>query len=510
MLNFFERLINPFPPEHPTQPPDGPFQFCRHYIRGIERYLVIMAILTIAVAVGEAMLYGVLGTIIDWLSEKNPNSFLQEEYYSLVGLSIFILVLMPLLVIAHSLVMYQTLMGNLPMIIRWQAHRYLINQSYAFFQNEFSGRIATKVMQTALAVRETVMKTIDVLLFVSVYFVTTLYLIASADFRLCLPLFFWLCIYFCTLYFFIPRLKDISKRQADARSVMTGRIVDSYTNILTLKLFSHTHRESEYVKSSMVDFLGTVHPQMRLVTWLHSCVWSNNMLLVFCIGGLGIYLWIDGNITIGAIAVALSLAIRLTGMSHWVMWEISALFENIGIVQDGIDTLSKPHTVTDVKDAALLTVKSGSIHFKQVSFSYQPNLQNEVNQQQIFKNFDLTITAGEKVGIVGPSGAGKSTLVNLLLRFYDVHQGNIYIDEQDISLVTQESLRAYIAIVTQDTSLLHRSIRDNLLFGKPDATDKQLLEASRLAHAHEFITTLIDSKGRSGYDAVVGERGVNL
>lgn len=234
------------------------------------------------------------------------------------------------------------------------------------------------------------------------------------------------------------------------------------------------------------------------------------MLLVFCIGGLGIYLWIEGNITIGAIAVALSLAIRLTGMSHWVMWEISALFENIGIVQDGIDTLSKPYTVTDVKAAPALTVKSGSIHFKQVSFSYQLNSQNEINQQQIFNHFDLTITAGEKVGIVGPSGAGKSTLVNLLLRFYDVQRGNIYIDEQDISLVTQESLRAHIAIVTQDTSLLHRSIRDNILFGKPDATDEQLLEASKLAHAHEFITTLVDSNGRSGYDAFVGERGVNL
>ena len=510
MFSFFERFINPFPPEHPTQPPNGLFPFCKHYIRGIERYLVLMAILTIAVAVGEAMLYGVLGTIIDWLSEKDPSRFLQEEYYSLIGLSIFILIVMPMLVIAHSLVMYQTLMGNFPMIVRWQAHRYLISQSYAFFQNEFSGRIATKVMQTALAVRETVMKTIDVLLFVSVYFATTLFLIANADFRLCLPLFFWLSIYLCILYYFIPKLRDISKLQADARSVMTGRIVDSYTNILTLKLFSHTHRESEYVKSSMVNFLGTVHPQMRLVTWLHSFVWSNNMLLVFCIGGLGIYLWINGNITIGAIAVALSLAIRLTGMSHWVMWEISALFENIGIVQDGIDTLSKPHTVTDINDAPLLTVSSGSIHFKQISFSYQSDTQNKIIHQPIFRNFDLTIAAGEKVGIVGPSGAGKSTLVNLLLRFYDVQQGNIYIDEQDISLVAQESLRTHIAIVTQDTSLLHRSIRDNILFGKPDATEAQMIEAAKLAHAHEFITTLVDSKGRRGYDAFVGERGVNL
>lgn len=508
MLRYFERLIKPFPPEHPTEPPKGLYQFCRHYTRGIEPYLLLMAILTICIAIGEAMLYGILGKIIDWLAEKDPQNFLQEEMLSLIGLSLFILLLMPILVLLHSLIMYQTLMGNFPMVVRWQAHRYLLNQSYAFFQNEFSGRIATKVMQTALAVRETVMKTLDVMLFIAVYLITTLFLVANADPHLCIPLLSWLSVYAAILYYFIPRLKRISELQADARSSMTGRIVDSYTNILTLKLFSHAQRESDYAKTGMENFLNTVHPQMRLVTGLIGCVWSSNMLLVFTIGALGIYLWINGNITTGAIAIALSLAIRLTGMSHWIMWEVSALFENMGIVHDGINTISKPQTIVDAPNAMPLKVESGVIIFSHVGFGYHRT--DHKQSEQVFTDFNLHIAAGEKVGIVGRSGSGKSTLVNLLLRFYDVQQGIIQIDGQDIRQVTQESLRANIAIVTQDTSLLHRSIRDNILFSKPDATEEQMLEAAKYAHAHEFIQTLVDSKGRRGYDAFVGERGVNL
>lgn len=508
MLRYFERLIKPFPPEPPTEPPKGLYQFCRHYTRGIEPYLLLMAILTICVAIGEAMLYGILGKIIDWLAEKDPQNFLQEEMLSLIGLSLFILLLMPILVLLHSLIMYQTLMGNFPMVVRWQAHRYLLNQSYAFFQNEFSGRIATKVMQTALAVRETVMKTLDVMLFIAVYLITTLFLVANADPHLCIPLLSWLGVYAAILYYFIPRLKRISELQADARSSMTGRIVDSYTNILTLKLFSHAQRESDYAKTGMENFLNTVHPQMRLVTGLIGCVWSSNMLLVFTIGALGIYLWINGNITTGAIAIALSLAIRLTGMSHWIMWEVSALFENMGIVHDGINTISKPQAIVDAPNAMPLKVESGVIIFSHVGFSYHRT--DHKQSEQVFTDFNLHIAAGEKVGIVGRSGSGKSTLVNLLLRFYDVQQGIIQIDGQDIRQVTQESLRANIAIVTQDTSLLHRSIRDNILFSKPDATEEQMLEAAKYAHAHEFIQKLVDSKGRRGYDAFVGERGVNL
>lgn len=508
MLRYFEHLINPFPSGKLTEPPATLYQFCRHYMKGAEIYFILLAIATFCVAVGEAMLFGVLGIIVDWLAEKDPQAFLQEERLTLLGLSVFILIAMPVIVFFHSVILYQSLMGNFPMVVRWLSHRYLLDQSYAFFQNEFSGRIATKVMQTALAVRETIIKTLDVLLFVTVYLVTALLLIANADLRLCIPLIIWLAVYLCILRYFIPKLRHISRIQADSRSNMTGRIVDSYANILTLKLFSHTRRESDYARDGMQEFLDTVHPQMRLVTQLNTCVWINNMLSVFAIGTLGILLWLDESISTGAIAIALSLAIRLTGMSHWIMLEVGELFENIGIVQDGMNMLAKPYVVTDSPNAVSLSVTKGQIDYNQIEFSYHDIVRNE--DHRIFKALDLHISPGEKVGIVGPSGAGKSTLINLLLRFYDIRQGSIQIDQQDIRTVTQESLRANIAIVTQDTSLLHRSIRENILFGRPDATEEEVILAAQRAHAHEFIEGLVDSYGRRGYDAMVGERGVNL
>lgn len=507
MFGFFERLIDPYPPAHPIEPPKGLYQFCRHYIRGIEPYLVLLALLTTCLAISEAMLYGVLGKMVDWLAEKETIHFLEDEWPTLLAMSVFILILIPLLVLLHSLVIHQTLMGNFPMRIRWLSHRYLLNQSYTFFQHEFSGRIATKVMQTALSVRETVMKLLDVILFVTVYLTTTFLLIINADPRLCLPLVAWLFLYIGILSHFVPQLKRISTLQADARSLMTGRIVDSYTNILTLKLFSQSQRESAYAKAGMEEFMSTVHPQMRLSTWLNVCVWIINMLLVFATGALGIHLWLQGSIGPGAIAIVMSLAIRLTGMSHWIMWEVNALFESIGTVQDGINTLSKPQDVTDIPNAKELQVNQGTIHFKHVCFSYHPDQQES---SRIFDNLNLHIAAGEKVGVVGRSGSGKSTFVNLLLRFYDIQQGNITIDGQDIRTMTQESLRANIAMVTQDTSLLHRSVRDNILFGKPDASDAQMIQVAKQAQAHEFIQALRDTKGRTGYDAHVGERGVTL
>ncbi len=503
MFGFFERLVDPYSLEHPAQPPQGLYQFCRYYTRGIEPWLAVMAVLTASLAIGEAMLYGILGKLVDWLVANEPATFLQQQWPTLLGMSLFVLVFIPLVVLLHSLVVHQTLMGNFPMAVRWLSHRYLLNQSYAFFQDEFSGRIATKVMQTALAVREAVMKMLDVMLFVSVYMVTTMLLVAGSDLRLVLPLITWLVLYVAVLRYFVPRLRRVSTLQADARSLMTGRIVDSYTNIITLKLFSHSSRESDYVKQGMQEFMGTVHPQMRLVTLLNLSVWVLNMLLVFATAALGIYLWMGGSITAGAIAVAMSLAIRLSGMSHWIMWEVSNLFENIGTVQDGINTFSRPQAVLDKPGAAPLSVTAGRIDYNQVGFAYN-------DKAGIFEQFELHIGAGEKVGIVGRSGAGKSTLVNLLLRFYDVQDGSICIDGQDIREVGQDSLRSNIAMVTQDTSLLHRSVRDNIMFGRPDATEQQLLDAARRAEAHDFIQELRDSKGRNAYDAHVGERGVSL
>ena len=508
MFNFFERRVEPFPPYTAPQPPDGLYAFCRFYARGFEFWLGLMALLTALMAISEAMLFGILGQIVDWLALRDPATFVEQSWPQLAIMAGFILLVIPLLVAARSLVINQTLMGAFPARVRWLMHRYLLNQSYAYFQNEFSGRIATKVMQTSIAVREVVMKLLDVLLFIQVYLITTLVLVASADPRLCAPLVVWLLLYILVQRTFIPRMKKISMRQADARSLMTGRIVDSYTNILTLKLFSNDGRESAYVKQGMGDFLATVHPQMRLATLLNISLWTLNVLLIFSTSTLGIWLWLQDAVTPGAIAVVISLAIRLTGMSHWIMWEISNLFENLGVVQDGINSLSVEQAVQDVENAKLLMVSRGAIDYRQVSFAYHSAATDF--REPVFADLNLQIASGEKVGIVGRSGAGKSTLVSLLMRFYDVQQGVILIDGTSIADIQQDSLRSSIALVTQDTSLLHRSVRDNILFGRPDASEEEMLAAAEQAQAHEFILQLRDVAGRSGYDAHVGERGVTL
>ena len=508
MFGFFERGINPFPPEDAGKPPDTVYAFCRFYTKGLEPWLILMALLTAILAVAEALLFGVLGKVVDWLALSDPETFLEQSWLSLVAMTVFLLGLFPVLTAAHSLVLQQTLYGNFPMRVRWMMHRYLLKQSYAYFQNEFSGRIATKVMQTALAVREVVIKVLDVMIFVVVYLVTTMTLIAGADPILCLPLLGWIVLYGILQHHFIPQLRRISTRQADARSLMTGRIVDSYTNILTLKLFSNGGRESDYARQAMGEFLGTVHPQMRLVTALTVSLWTLNVLLIFSTTTFGINLWLQGAITPGAIAIVLSLAIRLTGMSHWIMWEFGNLFENIGVVQDGINSVSVEQTVVDEPDAKELQVKRGEIEFRNVGFSYG-NPSNR-DKKEVFNGLDLCIEAGEKVGIVGRSGAGKSSLVSLLMRFYDIQEGNIFIDGNNIAGAKQESLRKNIAFVTQDTSLLHRSVRENILFGKPDASESEMLEAAEQAQANEFILGLKDVAGRIGYDAHVGERGVTL
>ncbi len=503
MFQFFERLITPFPPEEPTQPPKKLLPFCWHYTRGVAPYLFAMAFLTGLLALIEVSLFGFLGNLVDWLSSKDPDTFLETESATLWTMSLVVLVGLPVTVLLHSLVIHQTLLGNYPMIIRWQAHRYLLSQSVSFYQNEFAGRLATKVLQTSLAVRESVMKVLDVLLFVSVYFVGMLFLIGDTDIRLVIPLMIWLLLYIAVMTYFIPRLRAISAVQADARSTMTGRIVDSYTNISTVKLFAHDKRELAYAKDSMQIFLDTVHPQMRLVTQLQLAVWGLNALLFFSVSALAIYLWMHNAATAGTITIAMSLILRLNGMSQWIMWEVSALFENIGTVQDGMNTLSSPPRVTDHENAKPLVVTQGDIHFDHIGFHYGKGA-------GVIDDLSLHIRPGEKVGLVGRSGAGKSTLINLLLRFHNVEKGTISIDGQEINHLQQSSLRAAVGVVTQDTSLLHRTIRENIVYGKLNASDEELIAAAAQAQAHEFIQDLVDSHGNTGYDAQVGERGVKL
>lgn len=510
MFSFFERLTQAFPTQELTQPPKTIWAFCKYYTQGMWPIILTVSVLSALIAALEVALFGFMGQLVDWFSQRDPATFLEEEKDNLILYGTVVLIVIPSLVFSHSMLKHQSLMGNYPMRIRWLAHRYLIGQSLGFFQNEFAGRVATKVMQTALAVRETVLKLLDLMVFVVVYFVSIILLVFSTDWRLSIPLVVWLVIYIIILRILVPKLKAISETQADSRSMMTGRIVDSYTNMMTVKLFSHSKRESEYAQEAMQGFLNTVYPQMRLVTVLEASIEVLNGLLVFVMGALSVYLWLNQIASPGDIAVAISLCLRLNGISHWIMWEVSSLFENIGTVQDGINTLSRPVLVEDTKNAPDLNVSGGGIHFDNVRFAYKETHDVDDNQVAVFEQLDLHIKPGEKVGLVGRSGAGKSTLVNLLLRFYDIQSGSIKIDGQDIRDVTQESLRSQISMVTQDTSLLHRSVRDNIVYGRTSASEEEMLSAAKRAEAHDFIQQLSDPNLRRGYDAHVGERGVKL
>jgi ATP-binding cassette subfamily B multidrug efflux pump len=503
MFHWFEQRLPPFPAVEPSQPPRNLLAFCHHYTKGAWRPILIMAALASAIAVAEVSLLGFLGNVVDWLAKYSRDTLYEKAGGKLVLIAVVIVVLLPLAALFQSLVLHQTLLGNHPMRIRWNVHRYLLRQSLAYFNNEFAGRIATKLMQTALAVRESVIKVLDVLNYVSVYFVGAMIIAASADLRLIVPLLLWLAAYLSLLRFFVPRLRDISEQQADARSVMTGRIVDSYTNIATVKLFSHSKREEAYARESMEGFLSTVYRQMRLVTQFWASLYALNALLLVSVSAVALHLWVTSAIQIGAVAMAIGLVLRLGGMSQWILWEVSALFENIGTVKDGMSSISVEQRVVDLPSAPRLDVRHGAIRFESVNFRY-------IDGVQVFESLDIDVAPGERVGIVGRSGAGKSTLVNLLLRFYDVDGGTILIDGQNIAEVGQESLRESIGVVTQDTSLLHRSVGDNILYGRPDATGDEMVIAARKAEAHDFIEKLADTKGRTGYAAHVGERGVTL
>ena len=504
MFRWFESRLNPYPAEEPGVPPSGFIAFCWHYTKPAWRWLAFMSCVTAMIAAGEVYLFGFLGNVVDWLATSDREGFLDREGSRLLWMGIVLLVVLPGITLLHSMLIHQTLLGNYPMIARWKMHRYLLKQSMDFFSNEFAGRVVTKVMQTSLAVRESVMKLLDVFMYVGVFFIAMTILMAAADWRLMLPLLLWVSVYVSLIRFFVPRLKKVSREQADARSDMTGRVVDSYTNITTVKLFSHAGREATYARESMDSFLITVHHQMRLVTRFQFCVYFINAFVVFAVSGMAIWLWLNTVVSVGAIAIAIALCLRINGMSQWVMWEVSGLFENIGVVHDGMSMMTKPHDVNDIPDSEQLVIQQGRIIFEDIDFHYGKK------SSSVIEKLSLTIRPGEKIGVVGKSGAGKTTLMNLLLRFYDLESGRIFIDGQDISEVTQDSLRSTIGVVTQDTSLLHRSIRENIAYSAPKASDAEVIEAAKNANAWEFIQELEDSNGRKGLGAHVGERGVKL
>lgn len=502
MFNYFEKVIYPYPDTTDRIPPKGFLAFIWEATDGIRRYLVAMTLLTASIGAFEALLFAILGKVVDWLGQIPPSLLWQQERYTLL-LFATILMASPALVGLQNLVKHQVLGGNFPMRLRWNFHRLMLNQSMNFYQDEFAGRVAAKVMQTALALRDVCFILGDILVYVTIYFLTLIAVVGNFNMWMLMPFMGWLVLYILVLRYFVPRMSRVSQLQADARALMTGRISDAYTNIATVKLFSHAGREAGYARSAMQEFLKTVHGQMRLITGFETVNQVMGASLIISAVGVALWLWTEGQVGVGAVAVVGAMTLRLNGMSHWVMWEMASLLEQVGTVRDGINTLSRAHLVTDCPDAKPLQINNADIRFEDVVFSYG-------GTTPVIDHFSLHIRPGEKIGLVGRSGAGKSTLVNLLLRFYDVEHGGILIDEQDIRHVTQLSLRANIGMVTQDTSLMHRSVRDNLLYGRPDATDADMIVAAKRAEAHDFIAGLTDPAGRKGYDAHVGERGIKL
>ena len=499
----FEQLIDIFRDAPTASPPDRVWPFYVYYLKQVWPSFAALLVIGLFASLIEVALFSYLSRIID-LAQGTPNpNFFSDHALELTWMLVVALVLRPIFFALHDLLVHQTLSPGMTSMIRWQNHSYVLKQSLNFFQNDFAGRIAQRIMQTGNSLRDSAVQAVDALWHVVIYAISSLVLFAEADWRLMIPLLTWIVAYIGALYYFVPRVKERSVEASDARSKLMGRIVDGYTNIATLKLFAHTNFEQHYAKEAIEE--QTVKAQMagRVVTSMDVAITTMNGLLIVGTTALALWLWTQSLITVGAIALATGLVIRIVNMSGWIMWVVTGIFENIGMVQDGLRTISQPVSVTDREQAKPLAVASGEVRFEHVDFHYG-------KKKGIIGDLNLNIKPGEKIGLIGPSGAGKSTLVNLLLRLYDVEGGRILIDGQNIAEVGQESLRARIGMITQDTSLLHRSIRDNLLYGKPDATDAELWEAVHKARADEFIPLLSDAEGRSGFDAHVGERGVKL
>lgn len=503
MFRRFEDQLNPFPPENVSTPPQGFFSFLWACSRGSRRYMAALAVLSAGVSIYEAWLFAFLGQVVDLLSVWQAGAPASaHERRVLWGIGI-VLVASIGVVALRTMVQHQILAINLPLRLRWDFHRMMLRQSLSFFSDEFAGRVTTKVMQTALAVREVLFTFSEIVVGIGVYFVAIVLLAGGFDGRLMLPFVAWILLFGLAMVYFVPRLGQVGKEQAHARSSMTGRVTDAYTNITTVKLFSHTQREAHFARAAMEDFKDTGYRQMRLVSQFEIVNQALVTALILSSGGYALWLWHGNEIGTGAVAAVTAMALRVNGMSHWIMWQMTSLFESIGTVQDGIATLTHPPKVEDAPDAVPLQITRGEVEFDNVFFNYN-------GERQVLEGLSLKVAAGEKIGLVGRSGAGKSTLISLLLRFYDLDSGQIRIDGQDISQVTQDSLRGAIGMVTQDTSLLHRSIYDNIAYGRPDADPAEVRAAAARAQADEFIQQLNDAHGRSGYDTMVGERGVKL
>ena len=504
IYRWFETRIPAFPEDPPAKPPDRLAAFFWYYLKPVWWAFALLTLATLLLAVLEVAILAFVGRVVDLMkASTTPQTFFADHGWELAGMAVLAMVVRPLLSALADLFKHQMIMGPVNLRIRWLAHRYLLRQSLGFFQNDFAGRLATRTIQVGPAVRDVASNTCDAVVWVAVHWIGAAILFAQADWRLALPLIAWLALYSYALYYFVPKIEKLSAAMSDARSMLTGRIVDSYTNISTVKLFAHTEREDLYARDAMGEWLARYQAQLRLNTLMEICLWTVNGLVLVGTTALAVWLWSIGEVTIGAIAVVTGLIIRLMNMSGWFMWSLAGIFDNVGVVQESMRAIAHPLQLVDAPGAKPIAVERGEIRYEGVRFHYG-------KEKGVIDDLSLVIRPGEKVGLVGRSGAGKSTLVNLLLRFYDVEAGRILIDGQSVAAVGQDTLRANIGLVTQDTSLLHRSVADNILYGRPDAGEAAMIAAAKKAQAHDFIVKLEDGRGRKGYEAHVGERGVKL
>ncbi|MEM7525763.1 MAG: ABC transporter ATP-binding protein [Pseudomonadota bacterium] len=505
MFRFFENLVDPFQAYDVDAPtPQTLRGFLLEFMHPFRKVAVYIILFTAIVATFEIGLIYYGGRLVNMLSETTASAFFQTHGLELALIAVFILIIRPVIAFIDIALLNQTLMPNIGTLVRWRSHRKVLGQSVGWFQEDFAGRVANRVMQTAPAVGESAFQVFDALVFSSLYVVGALILLSDADPRLAIPLVIWLAGYVGLVFYFVPRVGAASQAFSDARSTITGRIVDSYTNIQTVKLFAHAKREESFAKEAIEEGRRTFAYEMRLITMMDLSLVLINGLLIVSVVGYALWLWSAGSGSIGGVAAATALVLRLNSMTMWIMWALSSLFQNLGVVKEGMETIAAPIALTDGKDAKPLKISGGAIRFDGVTHTYGKD------GGRGLKGVELEIRAGERIGLVGRSGAGKSSLVNLLLRFHELEAGRIEIDGQDVARVTQDSLRSHIGMVTQDPSLLHRSVRENILYGRPDAGEADMLSAARKVAAHDFIPELADPKGRTGYDAHVGERGVKL
>ncbi|WP_343621175.1 ABC transporter ATP-binding protein [Ralstonia sp.] len=503
LLRRLEKLIDPFRPLPDTQPPANVWRFYAYFLREVRGVFAFLLVVGLLGALIEVALFDFLGRIVDMIQATPGPAFFGRHRNELLWMTFVALIARPVIFGLHDVLVHQVINPNLSNLIRWQNHRYVLKQSLTFFQNDFAGRIAQRIMQTGFSLRDSAVQSVDALWHVVIYAISAMVLFARADWWLVVPLLVWIGCYVAALSYFVPRVKARSVIATESRSKLMGRIVDGYTNITTLKLFAHTQHEESYARDAMAEQTDKTRLSGRMISGMDFTITAMNGLLIVGTSALALWLWSEGRVSAGTIALTTGLVIRINNMSGWIMWVVNGIFENVGQVQDGMQTIALPRAVIDQLDAKPLHVTRGEVRFEHVGFHYGKG-------SGVIEGLDLVVHPGERIGLVGPSGAGKSTLVNLLLRLYDVERGRILVDGQDIAAVTQESLREQIGMVTQDTSLLHRSIRDNLRYGKPDSTEAELMQAVRRARADEFIPQLSDVQGRRGFDALVGERGVKL